>query len=125
MITSNQLANKKRKKRRKKTNRPALRWAPQKKGICIKVFTGKPKKPNSAIRKLARVTLTSKMTVTVAIPGQGHNLQKFSVVMIRGGRSRDVPGVRYKLIRGKYDLTTVENFQRNNARSKYGIKKKK
>lgn len=65
------------------------------------------------------------MTVTVAIPGQGHNLQKFSVVMIRGGRSRDVPGVRYKLIRGKYDLTTVENFQRNNARSKYGIKKKK
>jgi small subunit ribosomal protein S12 len=123
MLTFNQLKKKNRKKKVKKYSKPALAVAPQRKGVCVRVFTASPKKPNSAIRKLARVRLNDGLIVTAAIPGQGHNLQKYSVVLIRGGRIRDVPGVRYKLIRGKYDLDLNETILRSNARSKYGIKK--
>lgn len=123
MITTNQLIKYNRKKKQKKYQKPALKFSPHRKGVCVKVFTSKPKKPNSAIRKLARVKLSAKQTVTVAIPGQGHNLQKHSIVLIRGGRVRDVPGVKYKIIRGKYDLDTNENIERTNARSKYSLKK--
>lgn len=123
MPTLNQLIKNPRKKKYKKYQKPALINSPQRKGVCVKVFTSKPKKPNSAIRKLARVKLDRITTVTVAIPGQGHNLQKHSVVLIRGGRTRDVPGVKYKIIRGKYDCDTNETFKRSNARSKYGLKK--
>lgn len=124
MPTLNQLIKKKcRTKNSKKYQKPALKNSPQRKGVCTKVFTSNPKKPNSAIRKLARVKLDSKLTVTVAIPGHGHNLQKHSVVLIRGGRTRDVVGVKYKIIRGKYDADTNENIVRANARSKYGLKK--
>lgn len=91
--------------------------------MCLKVFTTSPKKPNSAVRKICRVKLTNNSIITASIPGQGHKLQKFSIVLIRGGRSRDIPGVRYKLIRGKYDLSVGESFKRRNARSKYGYKK--
>ncbi len=123
MITTNQLIKYKRKPKKKKYQKPALKFSPHRKGVCVKVFTSKPKKPNSAIRKLARVKLSLKQTVTVAIPGQGHNLQKHSIVLIRGGRVRDVPGVKYKIIRGKYDLDTNETIERRNARSKYSLKK--
>lgn len=123
MVTLNQLIRSARKNKQKKYQKPALKYSPQRKGVCVKVFTSKPKKPNSAIRKLARVKLDSKTTVTVAIPGQGHNLQRHSVVLIRGGRTRDVPGVKYKIIRGKYDSDTKEDIIRRNARSKYGLKK--
>ena len=123
MATLNQLIKKCRSKKKKKYQKPALRFSPQRKGVCTKVFTSKPKKPNSAIRKLARVKLDNNLTVTLAIPGQGHNLQKHSVVLIRGGRTRDVVGVKYKIIRGKYDADTNENIIRTNARSKYGLKK--
>jgi len=122
MPTLNQLSRNCRKSKPKKYQKPALRISPQRKGVCVKVFTSKPKKPNSAIRKLARVKLDRRTTVTVAIPGHGHNLQKHSVVLIRGGRTRDVPGVKYKIIRGKYDCDTSENITRTNARSKYGLK---
>lgn len=124
MVTLNQLIKFCRKPTTRKFQKPALRYSPQRKGVCVKVFTSKPKKPNSAIRKLARVKLDNKTIVTVAIPGQGHNLQKHSVVLIRGGRTRDVPGVKYKIIRGKYDSDTIENIERTNALSKYGLKKK-
>ena len=123
MPTLNQIARNCRSGKIKKYHKPALKYSPQRKGVCVKVFTSKPKKPNSAIRKLARVKLDINTTVTVAIPGQGHNLQKHSIVLIRGGRTRDVPGVKYKIIRGKYDLDTNESFTRKNARSKYGLKK--
>lgn len=122
MPTLHQLSKNCRVVRKRKYQKPALKFSPQRKGVCLKVFTSKPKKPNSAIRKLARVRLDRKTIVTVAIPGHGHNLQKHSVVLIRGGRTRDVPGVKYKIIRGKYDSTTDENFARKNARSKYGLK---
>ena len=119
MVTLNQLNNSCRvNKKKKKYQKPALKYSPQRKGVCIKVFTSKPKKPNSAIRKLARVKLDQQTIVTVAIPGHGHNLQKHSVVLIRGGRVRDLPGVKYKLIRGKYDLDLNENITRTQARSK-------
>lgn len=123
MPTLNQLIKSCRISKRKKYQKPALKYSPQRKGVCVKVFTSKPKKPNSAIRKLARIKLDEKITVTAAIPGQGHNLQKHSIVLIRGGRVRDVPGVKYKILRGKYDLDTNESFERRNARSKYGLKK--
>jgi small subunit ribosomal protein S12 len=104
MVTLNQLLKKKRIKRKIKTPKKALLFSPQRKGVCIKVTTTSPKKPNSAVRKICRVKLSDGIVVTAAIPGQGHSLQKYSVVLIRGGRVRDVPGVRYKLIRGKFDL---------------------
>lgn len=123
MATLNQLTRYCREAKKRKFQKPALKYSPQRKGVCVKVFTAKPKKPNSAIRKLARVKLDNKTIVTVAIPGQGHNLQKHSVVLIRGGRTRDVPGVKYKIIRGKYDSDTNETIIRTNALSKYGLKK--
>jgi len=124
MSTINQLLKKCRKKKSTKTSTKALRYSPQRKGVCVRIFTTSPKKPNSAVRKISRVRLSDGLIVTAAIPGHGHNLQKHSVVLIRGGRTRDVPGVRYKLIRGKYDLDSKEDIDRKNARSKYGIKKK-
>ena len=95
--------------------------APQKKGVCVKVFTKKPRKPNSAIRKVARVTLSTKKTITAYIPGIGHNLQKFSNVLVRGGRVKDLPGVKYHILRGKLDCQSVSN--RKQARSKYGVRR--
>jgi small subunit ribosomal protein S12 len=100
------------------TRRRDLACSPQKKGTCLKVFTTTPRKPNSAIRKIARVLLTNYFRVTAYIPGKGHNLQKHSVVLVRGGRVKDLPGVRYTIIRGKYDLQRLTNLK--NARSKYG-----
>ena len=100
----------------------ALEQSPQKKGVCIKVYTTKPKKPNSAIRKVARVKLSNSQQVIAYIPGEGHSLQEHSVVYIRGGRVKDLPGVRYKIVRGKLDLHGVQN--RKQSRSKYGTKKK-
>ena len=100
---------------------PALKKCPQRKGICTKVYTVTPKKPNSAIRKVARVKLTSGFEITAYIPGEGHNLQEHSVVLVRGGRVKDLPGVRYHLVRGKYDLQAIKN--RKQGRSKYGSKR--
>lgn len=125
MLTLNQLINKPRKKRKMKIAKLALVQAPQRKGVCLKVTTTSPKKPNSAVRKICRVRLSDGLVVTAAIPGHGHNLQKHSVVLIRGGRVRDLPGVRYKLIRGKYDLDLNENVKRTQGRSKWGLKKQK
>ncbi len=104
-------------------NRPKLSASPFKRGVCLKVFTTTPKKPNSALRKVARVRLTNGMEVTAYIPGEGHNLQEHSVVMIRGGRVKDLPGVRYHVVRGRLDASGVEN--RKQERSKYGVKKGK
>lgn len=118
MVTLNQLLKKPRKKKEFKISKIALVHAPQRKGVCLKVTTTSPKKPNSAVRKICRVRLSDGLVVTAAIPGHGHNLQKHSVVLIRGGRVRDLPGVRYKLIRGKYDLDLNENVRRTQARSK-------
>ena len=102
-----------------------LKKCPQKKGICIKVYTTSPKKPNSAVRKIAKVKIRShKVKTIVGIPGQGHKLQEYSTVLIRGGRVNDVPGVRFKAIRGKYDFNWAESFFRSKRRSKYGIPKK-
>jgi small subunit ribosomal protein S12 len=106
-----------------KTKSPALRSCPQKRGVCIRVYTTTPKKPNSALRKVARVRLTNAMEVTAYIPGVGHNLQEHSIVMIRGGRIKDLPGVRYHIIRGTLDSTGVNDRRR--GRSKYGTKKPK
>lgn len=103
----------------------ALQGAPFRKGTCIKIRTMKPKKPNSAIRKIARVRLTNGYTVTAYIPGQGHNLQEHSVVIVRGGRTKDLPGLHYKLVRGKCDFDWKEHFVRKNGRSKYGIPRTK
>jgi small subunit ribosomal protein S12 len=107
----------------KKTTAPALKGSPQKRGVCIRVYTSTPKKPNSALRKVARVRLTNGLEVTTYIPGMGHNLQEHSVVLIRGGRVKDLPGVRYHIIRGTLDSVGVED--RKQGRSKYGAKKPK
>jgi small subunit ribosomal protein S12 len=120
MITYNQLGTCLRKKKKKKVSLKALKGSPMRKGVCVKVYTTTPKKPNSAIRKVAKVALTSGRKVIVGIPGAGHNLIQYSVVLVRGGRSPDVPGVKYKLIKNKYDFTGLENFNRMNRRSKFG-----
>lgn len=122
--TLNQLRRKKRGLIKKRLyNLLALEGSPQKKGICIKVSTVKPKKPNSAIRKIVRVRLSNSKLITAYIPGQGHRLQKFSTVLVRGGRVKDIPGMRYKLIRGKFDFSILENIIRIKRKSKYGIDK--
>ncbi len=121
MSTINQLVNKSRKKKKNKNNVPALNSCPQKRGVCIKVYTTTPKKPNSALRKVCRVRLTNGFEVTAYIPGEGHNLQEHSVVLIRGGRVKDLPGVRYHVIRGSLDCSGVKD--RKKSRSKYGVKK--
>ena len=125
MSTINQLFLKKqqRLKKKKLKKSPALQKCPQKKGICLKVYTKTPKKPNSALRKVTKIKLTNKNTIIGYIPGIGHNLQEHSIVLIRGGRVQDLPGVKYHLIRGKYDLLGILN--RKNSRSKYGTKKRK
>ncbi|MCP3922216.1 MAG: 30S ribosomal protein S12 [Desulfobacterales bacterium] len=123
MPTINQLVRKGRKRSVKKTNTPALKGCPQRRGVCTRVYTSTPKKPNSALRKVARVRLTSGMEVTAYIPGMGHNLQEHSVVLIRGGRVKDLPGVRYHVVRGTLDTLGVED--RKQGRSKYGVKKPK
>jgi small subunit ribosomal protein S12 len=123
MPTINQLIRKGRKKIRKKTNTPALKGAPQKRGVCTRVYTSTPKKPNSALRKVARVRLTTGIEVTAYIPGIGHNLQEHSVVLVRGGRVKDLPGVRYHIVRGTLDTLGVED--RKQGRSKYGAKRPK
>ena len=137
MPTINQLVKKGRETLSKKTAAPALGWtynvnkeemiktdgSPQKRGVCTRVSTVTPKKPNSALRKVARVRLTNRMEVTAYIPGEGHNLQEHSVVLIRGGRVKDLPGVRYHIVRGVLDTAGVQN--RKQARSKYGAKKPK
>jgi small subunit ribosomal protein S12 len=119
--TINQLIRKGRTQVLYKTNTPALKRSPQKRGVCTRVYTSTPKKPNSALRKVARVRLTNQMEVTAYIPGVGHNLQEHSIVLIRGGRVKDLPGVRYHIIRGTMDASGVENRKR--SRSKYGAKK--
>lgn len=121
--TISQLVRKGRKKTRKKSNSPALQACPQRRGVCTRVYTTTPKKPNSALRKVARVRLTNGIEVTAYIPGEGHNLQEHSIVMIRGGRVKDLPGVRYHVIRGTLDASGVSD--RNQRRSKYGTKKPK
>jgi len=121
--TVNQLVRKGRKKVRKKGTAPALQGSPQKRGVCTRVYTTTPKKPNSALRKVARVRLTNRMEVTAYIPGEGHNLQEHSIVLIRGGRVKDLPGVRYHIIRGTLDASGVED--RVQRRSKYGTKRPK
>jgi len=121
--TINQLIRKGRKRILEKTKTPAMGSCPQKRGVCTRVYTSTPKKPNSALRKVARVRLTNKMEVTAYIPGEGHNLQEHSIVMIRGGRIKDLPGVRYHIIRGVMDTSGVAD--RKNSRSKYGTKKPK
>jgi small subunit ribosomal protein S12 len=123
MPTINQLVRYRRKKQLKKTSAPALKSCPQKRGVCVRVYTSTPKKPNSALRKVARVRLTNGMEVTTYIPGEGHNLQEHSVVLIRGGRVKDLPGVRYHVVRGTLDSAGVEG--RKQGRSKYGAKKPK
>jgi small subunit ribosomal protein S12 len=120
MTTINQLVRKGRERVVKRTTTPALRGAPQKRGVCTRVYTTTPKKPNSALRKVARVRLTNGMEVTTYIPGIGHNLQEHSVVLIRGGRVKDLPGVRYKVVRAALDASGVAD--RKKARSKYGAK---
>lgn len=121
MPTINQLIRKGRKKQKKKCKTPALEASPQKRGVCTRVYTTTPKKPNSALRKVAKVKLTNGMAVTAYIPGEGHNLQEHSIVLIRGGRVKDLPGVRYHIIRGTLDCAGVEN--RVKSRSKYGSKR--
>ncbi|MBI5444616.1 MAG: 30S ribosomal protein S12 [Deltaproteobacteria bacterium] len=123
MPTINQLVRAGRQKLRKRTASPALDRCPQKRGVCVRVYTTTPKKPNSALRKVARVRLTNGKEVTVYIPGVGHNLQEHSVVLIRGGRVKDLPGVRYHIIRGTLDSVGVQN--RRQSRSKYGAKRPK
>ena len=123
MPTINQLTKKPRVKPKYRNKVPALESSPQKKGVCIKVYTTTPKKPNSALRKVARVKLTNGQEVSAYIPGEGHNLQEHSVVLIRGGRVKDLPGVRYHLLRGNLDTQGVAN--RKQQRSKYGAKKPK
>ena len=136
MLTFNQLVKQGRKSARRKSKSPALqkglntlkgvrtdKTSPQKRGVCTRVFTEKPKKPNSALRKIARVRLSNQMEATCYIPGEGHNLQEHSVVLMRGGRVRDVPGVRYHIVRGTQDTAGVAN--RKQARSKYGAKRPK
>jgi small subunit ribosomal protein S12 len=123
MPTINQLVRSARKRVLKKKKTPALKGAPQKRGVCTRVYTTTPKKPNSALRKVARVRLTTGIEVTAYIPGVGHNLQEHSVVLVRGGRVKDLPGVRYHIVRGTLDTLGVED--RKQSRSKYGAKKPK
>jgi small subunit ribosomal protein S12 len=121
--TINQLVRQGRKLARGKTKSPALKGSPQKRGVCVRVYTTTPKKPNSALRKVARVRLTNGMEVTTYIPGVGHNLQEHSIVLVRGGRVKDLPGVRYHIVRGALDTVGVQN--RKQGRSKYGAKRPK
>jgi len=121
MPTTNQLARKERLKKIKRKKTPALQSCPQRKGVCIKVFLRTPKKPNSALRKLARLRLTNNKKITAYIPGEGHNLQEYSTVVVRGGRVKDLPGIKYTLVRGKLDLPGLKD--RKTSRSKYGTKK--
>ena len=123
MPTINQLVRQGRERVRKKSNVPAMQHCPQKRGVCVRVYTTTPKKPNSALRKVARVRLTNGFEVTTYIPGEGHNLQEHSVVLIRGGRVKDLPGVRYHIIRGTLDSIGVQD--RRKSRSKYGTKRPK
>jgi len=123
MPTINQLVRKGRKIKKKKSKSPALEANPQKRGVCIRVYTTTPKKPNSALRKVAKVRLSNGKEVVAYIPGEGHNLQEHSVVLVRGGRVKDLPGVKYHIVRGKYDAAGVEG--RRNSRSLYGTKKPK
>jgi small subunit ribosomal protein S12 len=123
MPTINQLIKNGRETVKKKVKTPALKGSPQKRGVCIRVYTSTPKKPNSALRKVARVRLTNGIEVTSYIPGIGHNLQEHSVVLIRGGRVKDLPGIRYHIIRGTLDSSGVEDRRR--GRSKYGTKRPK
>lgn len=123
MPTINQLVRNSREQQRRKNTAPALQNCPQKRGVCTRVYTSTPKKPNSALRKVARVRLTNGIEVTSYIPGVGHNLQEHSVVLIRGGRVKDLPGVRYHIIRGTLDSIGVQ--ERRQSRSKYGAKKPK
>ncbi|MCH2037250.1 MAG: 30S ribosomal protein S12 [Rickettsiales bacterium] len=121
MPTINQLVRKRRYRQKKKSNVPALEQCPQRKGVCTRVYTTTPKKPNSALRKVARVRLTNGFEVTSYIPGEGHNLQEHSVILIRGGRVKDLPGVRYHTVRGVLDTQGVKD--RKQGRSKYGAKR--
>jgi len=123
MPTINQLVRKGRKLQKVRTTAPALQSCPQKRGVCVRVYSTTPKKPNSALRKVARIRLTNGIEVTGYIPGEGHNLQEHSVVVIRGGRVKDLPGVRYHVVRGKLDTQGVVGRQQ--SRSKYGTKKPK
>lgn len=123
MPTINQLVRLGRGKKIRKSKAPALQGCPQKRGVCVRVYTVTPKKPNSALRKVARVRLTNGIEITAYIPGIGHNLQEHSVVLVRGGRVRDLPGVRYKIIRGALDAAGVQN--RRKSRSKYGTPRPK
>jgi small subunit ribosomal protein S12 len=121
MPTINQLCNQIRQLKKRLVRTPALENSPQRKGICLKIFTRAPKKPNSALRKVARVRLSTKKRTIAYIPGEGHTLQEYSTVLMRGGRVKDLPGVKYHLIRGKYDFLGLKS--RKQARSKYGTKK--
>jgi small subunit ribosomal protein S12 len=123
MPTISQLVKEGREQIKRKSKAPALQNCPQKRGVCVRVYTTTPKKPNSALRKVARVRLTNGMEITGYIPGEGHSLQEHSVVLVRGGRVKDLPGVRYHIIRGTLDVTGVEN--RRKSRSKYGAKRPK
>ncbi len=123
MPTINQLVRKGRKRTKRKTGSPALKGCPQKRGVCTRVYTTTPKKPNSALRKVARVRLSNGQEVTTYIPGEGHNLQEHSVVLLRGGRVKDLPGVRYHVVRGTLDTVGVE--ERRQSRSKYGARRPK
>ncbi len=123
MPTISQLIKKGREKKLKKSKAPALQGCPQKRGVCVRVYTVTPKKPNSALRKVARVRLSNGIEVTAYIPGEGHNLQEHSIVLVRGGRVKDLPGVRYKIIRGALDAAGVPH--RRQSRSKYGTKRPK
>lgn len=123
MATVNQLVRKPRARKVAKSNVPALEACPQKRGVCTRVYTTTPKKPNSALRKVAKVRLTNKIEVIAYIPGEGHNLQEHSIVLIRGGRVKDLPGVRYHIVRGSLDTAGVKD--RKQSRSKYGTKKEK
>ena len=123
MPTINQLIKHGREKKRKKSKSPALEGNPQKRGVCVRVYTVTPKKPNSALRKVTRVRLSNGIEVSAYIPGEGHNLQEHSIVLVRGGRVKDLPGVRYKVIRGTLDAAGVQG--RRQSRSKYGAKRPK
>ena len=123
MPTINQLIRKPRRTPRQKSKSPALKNCPQRRGVCVKVYTVTPKKPNSALRKVAKVRLTSDQEVVCYIPGEGHTLQEHSIVLVRGGRVKDLPGVKYHIVRGTLDATGVEN--RKKSRSRYGTKKEK
>jgi small subunit ribosomal protein S12 len=123
MSTINQLVRNPRVQKKHSSMIKALAGAPFKRGVCLKVLTTKPKKPNSAIRKIAKVLLSNKRRITAAIPGIGHNLQEHASVVVRSGRANDLPGVRYKLVRGKLDFASYESYGRKKKRSKYGVKK--